>query len=86
MGECANSGYLSRCDDLIFEDEKKIRIGVYWSGSQIRKVEDKIGSLKYFPTMSSEHRVAATNKQERLSAWFLHLIDLQKPSMGGHGG
>jgi hypothetical protein len=86
MGECVNSGYLSRCDDLIFEDEKKTRLGVCWSDYQIRKVEDKIGSLKYFPTMSSEHRVAATNQQGRFSTWFLHLIDLQKPLMDGHGG
>jgi hypothetical protein len=40
---------LDSCDDLILEDEKKIRVRVYWSNSQIKKVEDKIGSLKYFP-------------------------------------
>jgi hypothetical protein len=40
---------LDICDDIIFENENKIRIGIYWYDSQIKKVEDKIGRLKYFP-------------------------------------
>jgi hypothetical protein len=49
MGERVSSGYLNSCDDLIFDDQKKTRFGACWSDSQIRKVESKIGSLKYFP-------------------------------------